>query len=92
MSILSLNKKVSSLMFLNDNVRQCLTIGYARLYVAHMNIIEIVEHCQYCRKIKNYQVPCCLNDNGRQCLTIGRARLSVAHTIYKIVNHCQYCR
>ena len=49
-------------MFLNDNVRQCLTIGYARLYVAHMNIIEIVEHCQYCRKIKNYQVPCCLND------------------------------
>ena len=39
-------------MFLNDNVRQCLTIGYARLYVAHMNIIEIVEHCQYCRLIK----------------------------------------
>jgi len=32
--------------------RQCLTIGYARLYVAFMNIIEIVEHCHYCRLIK----------------------------------------
>ena len=71
--------------------RQCLTIGDARLYVAHM-IYTIVEHCHYCRLIQNYHAPCCLNDNVRQCLTIGGARLYVALTIYNIVNHCHSCR
>ena len=49
LSLLSLNtKSIKLLVFLNDNVRQCLTIGYARLYVAHI-IYKIVNHCQYCR-------------------------------------------
>ena len=41
-------KIIKPLVFFNDNVRQCLTIGGATSSVAH-TIYNIVEHCHYCR-------------------------------------------
>ena len=49
LSLLSLNKTYQAPCFFNDNVRQCLTIGYEDYPLRTFIFYIIVNHCHYCR-------------------------------------------